>query len=135
MLQTCRDIRIVSEVEDGLRAVQKANELKPDLILLDIGLPTLNGLEAARRIMHLSPESKIIFISGEFSTHVVREALEPGACGYIVKADAGGELLAAVDAVLQGERFVSNRFGVSDVCDDANRSTPDAADLVPSGGI
>jgi DNA-binding NarL/FixJ family response regulator len=102
--------QIICEVSDGLEAVQKAEELRPDLILLDIGLPTLNGIEAARRIRKLSPETKILFVSQESSADVVQEALSTGAEGYLVKADAGGELLTAVNAVLRGERFVGRRF-------------------------
>jgi DNA-binding NarL/FixJ family response regulator len=100
------EVHIVCEVSDGLEAVQKAEELQPDLIVLDIGLPTLDGIEAARRIRSLSPEAKILFVSQESSTDVVQEALRLGAFGYIAKTNAGIELLAAVDAVCQGRRFV-----------------------------
>jgi DNA-binding NarL/FixJ family response regulator len=92
------ELQVICEVSDGLEAVQKAEELQPDLIVLDIGLPTLNGIEAARRIRKLSPESKILFVSQESSTDVVQEALSLGALGYVVKARAGSELLAAVTA-------------------------------------
>jgi DNA-binding NarL/FixJ family response regulator len=102
------ELQIICEVPDGLEAVQKAQELQPDLILLDIGLPTLNGIEAARRIRNLSPESKIIFLSQESSADAVHEALGLGAHGYVVKVHAGSELLAAVEAVLQGNQFVSS---------------------------
>jgi DNA-binding NarL/FixJ family response regulator len=104
------DLQIVAEISDGLRAVRKADELQPDLILLDIGLPSLNGIEVARRIGKVSPGSKILFVSQECSAEVVQEALSAGACGYIVKTDAGSELLDAVDAALRGERFVGRRF-------------------------
>jgi DNA-binding NarL/FixJ family response regulator len=109
-LQKQPGLQVSGEASDGLEAVQKAEELHPDLIVLDIGLPSLNGLEAARRIRKLSPESKILFISQESSSDVVREALGTGARGYVVKADAGSELLQAIDAVLRGERFVGKRF-------------------------
>jgi DNA-binding NarL/FixJ family response regulator len=102
------DLQIIGEAADGLEAVQKAIEMKPDLILMDIGLPSLNGLEAARRILEFVPESKIIFLSQESSTDVIKEALSLGAWGYVVKARAGGELLAAVDAVVLGKRFLSS---------------------------
>jgi DNA-binding NarL/FixJ family response regulator len=107
-LQKRAELQIICEVPDGLEAVQKAQELQPDLILLDIGLPTLNGIEAARRIRSLSPESKIIFLSQESSADAVHEALGLGAHGYVVKVHAGSELLAAVGAVLQGNQFVSS---------------------------
>lgn len=100
------ELQIVGTVSDGLEAVQKAEELHPDLILLDVGLPTLNGIEAARQIRKLSPESKLLFVSQEFSADVVREALSLGALGYVAKAKAGNELLAAVEEVCQGRLFV-----------------------------
>jgi DNA-binding NarL/FixJ family response regulator len=102
------EFQIVEEVTDGLEAVQKAEELQPDLIMLDIGLPSLNGIDAARRIRKLFPKIKILFVSQESSADVVQEALALGALGYVVKAHAGSELLPAVEAVLQGRQFVSS---------------------------
>jgi DNA-binding NarL/FixJ family response regulator len=102
------DLEVVGEASDGLEAVQKAVELKPDLILLDIRLPGLNGIEAARQIRKLVPQSRIIFLTQESSADVVQEALNLGAQGYVVKARAGGELLTAVEAVLLGKTFVSS---------------------------
>jgi DNA-binding NarL/FixJ family response regulator len=107
ILSKRRDLRIVGEVSDGLEAVQKAEELRPDLILLDIGLPRLNGIEAARQIRKRAPESKILFLSQESSADVVEEALSLGALGYVVKAHVGSDLLVAVDAVSLGKQFVS----------------------------
>ena len=117
------DLRAVS---DGLEAVREAQRLQPDLILLDIGLPTLNGLNAARRIRTLSPTSKIIFVTQESSADVVQEALSIGASGYVVKADAGRELIAAVAAVLRGEQFVGSRFAGHDLSGTSNLRTNDA---------
>jgi CheY-like chemotaxis protein len=107
VLEKRPELRIVGEASDGLEAIQKVEELHPDLTLLDVGLPTLNGLEVARRIRKLSPESKILFVSQETSDDVVQEALRVGALGYVVKAFAGSELLAAVEAVRLGRRFLS----------------------------
>ena len=101
-----RDLQVICEVSDGLEAVEKAEELKPDLILMDIGLPTLNGIEAARRIRKVSPESKIIFVSQESAPDVVQEALRLGAWGYVVKTRAGTELLTAVESVISEKQFV-----------------------------
>jgi DNA-binding NarL/FixJ family response regulator len=106
-LQTKQELRIISEAADGLEAVEKAQELRPDLILMDIGLPTLNGIDAARKIQKLSPESKILFVSENRSSDVAEEALRSGGLGYVVKSDAEMDLLPAVDAVLHGKRFVS----------------------------
>jgi DNA-binding NarL/FixJ family response regulator len=105
---------VLSEVSDGLEAVQKAEKLQPDLILLDIGLPKLSGIEAARRIRKLSPGSRILFVSQELSADLVREALATGAAGYVVKMNARSELLTAVDAVLRGGQFVDRRFANQD---------------------
>jgi DNA-binding NarL/FixJ family response regulator len=108
------ELQIVGEVSDGLEAVQKAKELLPDLILLDMGLPTLGGIEAARRIREHSPQSRILFVSQDTSVHVVRGALAEGAKGYVAKTDARRQLLTAVDAVLRGEQFVSRRLSGQD---------------------
>jgi DNA-binding NarL/FixJ family response regulator len=107
MLANRPHLQVIGEVSDGLEAVQKALELKPDLILLDIGLPSLGGIEAARQIRKLSPGSKIVFLSQESSPDVVQEAVSLDTCGYVLKAKAGSDLFAAVDAVLDGARFVS----------------------------
>jgi DNA-binding NarL/FixJ family response regulator len=101
------DVQVIGEVADGLEAVQKAEQLEPDLVLLDIGLPTLNGIEAARQIRKLAPASKIIFVSQESSSEVVQEALKLGAWGYVAKTRIASDLVAAVDAFLKGRQFVS----------------------------
>jgi DNA-binding NarL/FixJ family response regulator len=106
-LEQMAQLQVICEVSDGLEAVQKAETLQPDLILLDIGLPTLNGIEVARRLRDLTPKSKIIFLSQETSADFVGQAVSLGACGYVFKAHAEGDLLRAIDAVLSGERFVS----------------------------
>ena len=101
---------VIGVASDGLEAVQKAEELQPDLILLDIGLPSLNGIEVARQIRKLSPKSKILFASQESAAEMVQGALGTGAQGYVLKSDGGRELLEGVTAVLRGEQFVSGRF-------------------------
>ena len=108
LLQSRPECRVIAEASDGPEAVQKAEDLKPDLILLDIGLPKLNGIEAARRIRQLSPSSKIIFLSQNNDLDIVRAALGTGAVGYVRKIETGRELLPTVDAVLRGEQFVSS---------------------------
>jgi DNA-binding NarL/FixJ family response regulator len=101
---------IVCEVSDGVEAVEKAGDLKPELILLDIGLPKLDGIEAARQISQIASYTKILFLSGFDSLEVVEEALNTGANGYVLKLDAASELIEAVEAVFQGKRFVSSRL-------------------------
>jgi DNA-binding NarL/FixJ family response regulator len=103
-LQKEPELQVIAEVSDGLKAVQKAEELQPDLIFLDIGLPTLNGIDAARRIRDVSPASKILFISENRSFDILKEALSTGARGYILKSDTASELMPAVKAVLEGKR-------------------------------
>jgi DNA-binding NarL/FixJ family response regulator len=112
-LQQRAGFQVISQAADGLQAVQQAAELRPDLTLLDIGLPKLNGIEAGRRIRQVSPNSKILFLSQESSPDVVEEALAVGAQGYLWKSDAARELLLAVDAVLQGKQFISRRLRVN----------------------
>jgi DNA-binding NarL/FixJ family response regulator len=103
-------LQTLLEASDGLEAVYRAAALRPDLILLDIGLPTLDGIKAARRIRDLSPNSKILFLSEESSPEVAEAALAAGGSGYIVKSDAGRELSAAVDAVIEGKRYISAKL-------------------------
>ena len=120
------ELQIVAEIADGLEAVHKAEELQPDLIVLDLGLPTLNGIEAARRIRKVAPECKILFVSQESSADVVEEALSVGSAGYVVKAYAGSELLDAVEAVRQGKRFISAGLSGLAFSGDAAAQGPDS---------
>lgn len=99
--------QIVAAVSDGLEAVQRAQELQSDLFILDVGLPNLNGIEAARRILQLAPKTKILFLSNNDSPDIVQEALSTGANGYVLKSRAQSELLASVKAVLTGQMFIS----------------------------
>lgn len=105
MLRNRPDMLVVGEASDGLEAVRKAEDLQPDLIVLDLSMPKLNGLEATRRIRTLSPKSKIIIASLESSADFVQEALRSGAAGYVIKAEIFNQLPPAIDAVLQGKRW------------------------------
>jgi len=109
-LQSEPGLQVIGEVSDGSEAVQKAEELKPDLVLLDIGLPTLNGIEAAKRIHQIVPEARILFLTQNNDLDVLRTAMTNGARGYILKMDAEGELIRAIVAVMRGEKFVSKRL-------------------------
>ena len=100
----------IVEALDGLEAVRFAQIPHPDLILLDAGLPKLDGIEAARRIRKLVPHTKILFVSQELSVEVVQAAFSADASGYVAKMDVGDEVTTAVEAVLRGERFVGSRF-------------------------
>jgi len=115
-------LRIIAEAKDGLEAVQIAQQLQPDLILLDIGLPKLNGIEAARRIREVSPKSKILFVSENRSRDIAEECLRIGAIGYVVKSGAGAELLPALKAALEGRRFLSASLAGRNAVDSSNES-------------
>ncbi len=106
-LQEQPDLAIIGQVSDGLQAVQGFQELQPDLVLLDIGLPTLNGIQVALRIREVAPRSRILFVSANRSPDIAEKALSTGAGGYVVKSDAGSELVPAIRAVLEDKRFIS----------------------------
>lgn len=107
-LQKHREFQIIGEASDGFEAVLKARTLQPDLILLDINLPTINGIEAARQIREFSPGSKILFVSENRSWDIVQEALRTGGEGYVVKSRVARELFPAIEAALRGSRFVGS---------------------------
>jgi DNA-binding NarL/FixJ family response regulator len=101
------NFNIIGKIQDGLAAVQSAGELQPDLILLDIGLPGINGIEAARRIRTLAPNAKIVFVTQESAADLVEAAFHLGAWGYVIKSHAARDLHLAIHAVMSGNRFVS----------------------------
>src|SRR3954462_10823356 len=99
---------IVGEAADGLEAVQKAGELKPDIVLLDIHLPHMNGLQAATQMHKVVPDSTIIFVTLNTDCGVIEAAMSNGASGYVLKSNAAKELWSAIEAVVQGKKFVSS---------------------------
>ena len=109
-LRENRNLSVIGVASDGLEAVLKTEALQPDLILLDIGLPTLNGIETAQRIRKAALESKILFLSQESDFDVARAALNAGGHGYVVKSDAEEELIAAIEAVMEGRPYVSREL-------------------------
>ena len=108
ILQQSPDLVVIGECSDGLEAIRKSEQLQPDLVVIDIGLPSLNGLEAARRIREVAPGSKILFLTAHIGAEFVSEALQTGALGYVVKSNTASDLLSAVNAVMQDQRFVSS---------------------------
>jgi two-component system NarL family response regulator len=104
------DFEVIFQASDGVEAVQKCWELKPDILVMDVGLPKLSGLEAARQIREISPDTKILFLSANTSREVLQEALRLGAAGYILKMNAGCELLQAVRAAVRNEEFLRFRI-------------------------
>ena len=101
------EIQIVAEAQDGITAIQKVSQLKPDLVILDIGLPDMSGVEVARRILEMAPRTRIVFLSESTSKDIVCNALLTGAQAYVVKSFAAKELVPAVEAVLLDCHFVS----------------------------
>jgi len=102
------ELQIVAEASDGIEAVEKSRQLQPDVILLDIGLPKLNGVAAAQQIREVSPQSKIIFVTQETSADIMKEAIRSGGMGYVVKTKVESELLKAIDLVLEGKQFIGS---------------------------
>ena len=108
LLRKKPELQIVAEASDGIEAVEKSRQLQPDVILLDIGLPKLNGIEAARQVREVAPQSKIIFVTQETSADIMKEAIGLGGMGYVVKAKVESELLKAIDRVLEGKQFIGS---------------------------
>ena len=98
---------IVGEASDGLMAVQLAEQMQPTVVLLDIGLPGLDGIKAGAGIRRVAPDAKIVFVSQEFDPDIIRAALQLGAWGYVLKSDAARELVKAINTVVCGKDFVS----------------------------
>jgi CheY-like chemotaxis protein len=109
-LEERAEFQVVGQASDGLEAIQKAAELQPDLILLDIGLPKLNGITAATRIGQLAKKSKILFWSQDNDAEIVKVALRTGGSGYVIKSDPVDELFEAIKTVVQGGQFVSREL-------------------------
>src|SRR5215469_2070841 len=99
-LQEQPNLRVIAVVADGLEAVHNAEDLQPDLVLLDIGLPRLNGIDVAKRLRKVAPAAKILFVSGDSCSDIIREPLRIGALGYVHKPNVGSELLPAIQPVL-----------------------------------
>ena len=103
---------VLAEVSDGLKAVQRAEELQPDLVLLDLSLPSMHGIDAARLIRTVAPYAKILFLSENRHPEVAEAALDAGGHGFVVKSDCGRELIIAIKAVLHEETFISQCLNV-----------------------
>jgi DNA-binding NarL/FixJ family response regulator len=109
LLQAQPGWEVVGEASDGREAVEKAKQLKPDFAILDIGMPNLNGLAATRQLAQLDPDCKIIVLTITDSDHVIREALDAGARGFVLKSDAVRDLVSAVEALQRGQMFFTSR--------------------------
>jgi len=108
LLREVPSSEIVGEASDGVHAIQMAGEMQPTVVLLDIGLPRLNGIQAGARILKVAPGAKIIFVSQEFDRDLIDAAMKIGAYGFVLKSDAGKALIPAIRAVIRGEKFMSD---------------------------
>jgi DNA-binding NarL/FixJ family response regulator len=110
LLQSADDIRVVGEAENGQQAVQEALRLRPDVVLLDLAMPVLNGIEAARQIAHEVPSARVLILSSYNDGHRLRQAVEAGASGYLMKETGSENLLAAVRQAREGAAFFNPLF-------------------------
>jgi DNA-binding NarL/FixJ family response regulator len=106
--ETETEFKVITIAPDGLEAVQKANELRPDVILMDVNLPGMNGIEAARQIRGVSPGSKILFLSMHGDSEIMQAAFDAGGSGYVLKLDFNRDLIPAIRSILLGQQFVSH---------------------------
>ncbi len=140
LLETERGWQVCAEAANGREAVEKAGELKPDVAVLDIGMPLLNGVEATRQIRKLSPKTEVLILTMHDSEVLIQEVLKAGARGYILKDDADRNLIAAVDALRQHKPYLSSRLSEvfsktvrsagEDSASDRRRLTPREREIV-----
>jgi DNA-binding NarL/FixJ family response regulator len=109
LLQTHAGWEICGEAQTGREAVSRTEELKPDIVVLDISMPDLNGIEAARRIRKASPETEVLILSLHFSDQLIREIVEAGVRGYIIKSDSDRDLIVAVETLAKRKPFFTPR--------------------------
>jgi len=113
LLEDHQNWRIVGEASNGREAVEKIVKLKPDIAILDVGMPEMNGLEATRQIMALLPSTRVLILTMHESEQLVREVLSAGARGYVLKSDPGTSLISAIQALLDNKSFLAS--SLSDV--------------------
>jgi len=110
LLRAQPDFDVICDATNGTEAVIQAMDLKPDVVVLDIGMPGMNGLDAARLVKKAAPSAEILFLSQHAELETIRQAFRVGGRGYVVKSDAGRELISAVHAVLAKNRYLNERF-------------------------
>jgi DNA-binding NarL/FixJ family response regulator len=109
ILETQRECEIVGEAADGRQAVTLVKELNPDIVILDISMPLLNGLEATRQILKIRPQTKVLILTVHEADPLIREVLDAGARGYILKTDAGRDLVTAIESLRRNKTFFTSR--------------------------
>src|SRR5260370_36226384 len=110
LLQAQPDWQVCGEASEGRQAVEKTFQLKPDVVILDIGMPNLNGLEATRQILKINPQARVLILTLHDSDQVVREVLNAGASGFLLKSAAGRDLVAAVDALRHDKTYFTSKI-------------------------
>ena len=134
LLQAQPDWEICGEAADGREALEKAQKLKPDVVILDIGMPSLNGLEATRQILKLNPQTRILILTLHDSDQVVREVLNAGARGFLLKSDAARDLVAAVEALRRDKTYFTSKVAAMVLEGFLKQGTPAAASAPPARG-
>jgi DNA-binding NarL/FixJ family response regulator len=108
-VQACPNLQVCGEASDGRQAVQLSAQLKPDIVIIDIGMPHLNGLDATRQIVHCDPQVKVLILTMHESEQIVREVLAAGARGYLLKSDAARDLISALEALAGRKTFFTSK--------------------------
>ena len=131
LLEASADIRVIAAASDGFDAVGQTERLRPDIVVMDISMPKLNGIEATRAIVDRAPSTGVLILSMHCSAELIRQALSAGARGYLLKESAGDEVVAAVRAVAAGGRYFGQGISVTglDIRRDVRRLAPNVQDL------
>ncbi len=134
LLETQPGLEVCGEATTGVEALELVKKGKPDLVLLDLTMPEMNGLEAARLIQEQSPETAVLVLSMHFSEEIARDVLRSGARGYVLKSDANPELLTAVERVRQGKTFFTGRL-TSSMAESFIQAASDQDGLIPGTNL
>jgi DNA-binding NarL/FixJ family response regulator len=134
LLQAQPDWEICGEAADGREALEKAQKLRPDVVILDIGMPSLNGLEATRQILRLNPQTRVLILTLHDSDQVVREVLNAGARGFLLKSDAARDLVAAVEALRRDKTYFTSKVAAMVLEGFLKQGTPAAVAAPPTRG-
>lgn len=122
VLETRKDLVVCGEAVNGREAITKVEELNPDVVIMDVGMPELNGLEATRRIVKSNSSTRVLVLTMHESEHLMHEVLLAGAQGYVLKSDAGSELVDAVDSVCRGKPYFTSKMSpaiIKSIIDDS----------------